>query len=731
MSAADDTNHVGVLVNSDDSDEEWVPESDDEISESEDDKCEDSESIINPWAVSQDFTAEIYTRGHRFPDYMSYKELYDAMNIKHQMDGGGEPLKTRGYYKTPEDLLPFQVHFYCSHCRDHVSENKGCESKTPKNVNSSRVNRGLEDRRSRYSGCKYKITVRLDTAYILQTVGDEVISPSRGLKSTVKGRWYVDSHADFASDPKRRNFQTSCFRHTGHCKHNLVVGTVTPIIKTFIHDSARQCVPIASICSQIFATHKVYLTFQQVHHEVCTGCEDVRISKGGVTSRSGSKLNPCDSLLDWLRNEDDQTWVVLVENLDESTDSNIKFETWHGDASLNQEMCSKKEDFKQNTCLKPKDNRSGAEQVIHHSRVYDTSRFVTLGDSSNKYFLVAICWASKDESRVCAAYPEVLVVDSKANTNKLRHAFFCAVGVDGNNNNAILFRSWLPNNTEDSYSWLMNTAIKLIFKPSFLARVRFVMSDNCHTMGPVLEDACQTGESFPNAVSFICVYHIERNFFQEFGIASHGRWQLKPSSMRKKKGGTIDWAYGWQKQCVNAIYKMQKCESVAELEECKRWIAAFITAAPDLNADLKRSVRMFFQRKYALRRQWVLAFRMKRRGFNVSASSRVEGEFGVLNRLNLSGALNFRTGITKMRYSASSRHLKKRYRAERWSSTKVVRGSTSCMSSIEFQKLDKLLTPFYRNCVEKQVTASNTYLKAQLIQVNGHQELIFRVWSPS
>jgi hypothetical protein len=151
-----------------------------------------------------------------------------------------------------------------------------------------------------------------------------------------------------------------------------------------------------------------------------------------------------------------------------------------------------------------------------------------------------------------------------------------------------------------------------------------------------------------------------------------------------------------------------------------------------MDADLKRAVRMFFQRKYALRTQWVLAFRIRRRGFNVAASSRVEGEFGVLNKLNMSSSLNFRTGITKMRYSASSRHLKKRYRAERWSSSTVIRDAGSCgMSSREFRILDDKLTPFYVKSVEQQVTAAQKFLKAQLIQMNGNTELIFRVWSPT
>jgi hypothetical protein len=233
---------------------------------------------------------------------------------------------------------------------------------------------------------------------------------------------------------------------------------------------------------------------------------------------------------------------------------------------------------------------------------------------------------------VCAAYPEVLVVDSKANTNKHKLAFFCGVGVDGNNNNSILFRAWLPNNTEDSYAWLFNTALKHLFTKKFLDRVKFVMSDNCNTMGPVIEDACSHGQTLQNASPYICVYHIERNFHADFGISSRGRLRLKPSRMRKKKGGKIEWAYGWQKQCVNAIYQLQKCETVAELNACNKWIARFISVAPDMTADCRRSVRMFFQRKHALRSQWVLAYRMRCRSLNIAASSRVEGEFGVLNK---------------------------------------------------------------------------------------------------
>ena len=52
--------------------------------------CDESHYNVNPWAVSQEFSANIYDSGHRFPAYMTYQELYDNINFKHQMEGGGE-----------------------------------------------------------------------------------------------------------------------------------------------------------------------------------------------------------------------------------------------------------------------------------------------------------------------------------------------------------------------------------------------------------------------------------------------------------------------------------------------------------------------------------------------------------------------------------------------------------------------------------------------------------------
>jgi hypothetical protein len=286
-------------------DDDYVPEDSEHDSEEVEDQIEIGGSAwAHQWntqyETSKNFTAEIFERGYRFPNPMTYKELYDVVNMKHQMDGGGEPLKTKGLFKNPQDHLPYQISFYCPHGRQHV----GKSEKGVKNMASKRANRDSEDRRSAYTKCGYKLNIRLDTDYVAQH--NEEGDGGRGLKSLTRAKWFVDSHQDFTTDIMRRNFVSSCFCHSGHCKKTLVTGQVTELIRVDIHVLGRSCVPVASIAARVLENHKVYLTYQQIHYELCE--IGLTVGKGGVivSAQSGARKNQCEALLDWLRNEDDQ-----------------------------------------------------------------------------------------------------------------------------------------------------------------------------------------------------------------------------------------------------------------------------------------------------------------------------------------------------------------------------------------------------------------------------------------
>ena len=188
------------------------------------------------------------------------------------------------------------------------------------------------------------------------------------------------------------------------------------------------------------------------------------------------------------------------------------------------------------------------------------------------------------------------------NTNKSRLEYFLGVGIEGAWGSSVLFRAWLPNKTEQACSWLWLHAIPLLFSAALLAAILGVMSDDCSTMQPILVSlVCKAGGILPNARSYLCIYHFQRNFFSKFGMGSSVRqWNLAGSKPTSKRGGNwggkIEWQYPWQRILCGAIYKLQQCESDKEFQACISWIADVINTAqgpgpkqPQLQPDWRRS----------------------------------------------------------------------------------------------------------------------------------------------
>ena len=252
-------------------------------------------------------------------------------------------------------------------------------------------------------------------------------------------------------------------------------------------------------------------------------------------SSKGSYSSQTQGMLEWLREQRDKVaWAMLVENLDKSDKDHVTYETYRCDfgSQVEELVDSTFEGCKvSNSNAKKKD-----DEVTIHGRQYDKKRIVEI--QGQRMFFIAVAWVEKPELKIFGAYPEVLVIDSKANTNALKHAFFAGVGIDGAWRNAVMFRSWIPNDTADTYYWLLNIAMPSLVPPSVLRSIRMVMSDDCATMGPIIQDICGPGNLLPNAVVRICVYHLERNFFQDFGVGAR-RFLLKSSTTTKKKAAKL------------------------------------------------------------------------------------------------------------------------------------------------------------------------------------------------
>ena len=229
-----------------------------------------------------------------------------------------------------------------------------------------------------------------------------------------------------------------------------------------------------------------------------------------ITTDRIANTTRCQAFYNWMCDQENTSAIFLLENISKSSNERIVYDNVVDGAV-------KSTSFDGYNVSTIKQLRPGDTEVVRHGRLYDTSRFIQVPGSADEHFLVGVAWVHEEELRIFAAYPELLVVDAKANTNKYKKAFFAGVGVDGAYKNSVLFRTWIPNQTRDSYTWLVSTALPMLVPQNILTNIEVIMSDDCQTFGPLLRSQCVRGGVFPNAMSLSCVYHIERNFFEAFG----------------------------------------------------------------------------------------------------------------------------------------------------------------------------------------------------------------------
>jgi hypothetical protein len=190
--------------------------------------------------------------------------------------------------------------------------------------------------------------------------------------------------------------------------------------------------------------------------------------------------------------------------------------------------------------LKPKKIDKGTHIEEIHGRLYDKSRIVEI-DGERKFF-IGVIWTQLDELRMFEAFPEVLIMDAKAKTNKHKHAYFAGVGVDSFWFNNTLFRSWVPNQTDTTYTWMTNVGLTAIVPPCVLKQIRSLFTDDDTVVNNGIELLQQCEQIFENANAYLCGYHIVRNFHAEFGIGCKQKFGLRGSSTKYRKGGDITWA---------------------------------------------------------------------------------------------------------------------------------------------------------------------------------------------
>jgi hypothetical protein len=671
----------------------------------------------------------IFKEGHTFAP-MTYKALcehvaYESCRL------GGPPLRPQRRLDADSGLIDY-VSFYCPHGRKHDDQAGRAPVKNPGSSRASRVN---EDRRIMFCDCDFQFRVVRDPkvppilvvedkdkahsvdAEASSSVPDDGLGLSKTKHDSTIFGWYVDC--------KQRQMQEGRYKRDYHCfihKHlrrSQPIADVDERMRQVIKDLAQHNIAIGSISSKIYSQFGVYLSDEQLRFELLK--MEIHVSAGRIDIQTSGNMSSSQKFVNSMLLEKNLSVAFLFENLTTSSESCIVYDTY-----VNDNLVAAGDQSVGVDVSKPKSSDIGGhDDVVEHGRVYDKNRIVSMPRCSDKLFFVGTCWVNHDELRVFQHYPEILVVDSKANTNKYKKAFFSGVGVDGFWKNCTLFRSWIPNQTEAAYAWLITRAVPLLVPSSIRKKVEVIMSDADAAMGAVIDGCCGDGQKFPKAIHCFCVYHFERNFFQEFGVGSK-HYGLKKSCTSRRKGGNTEWGHAWQKELVSAIYRCQKCESEAEFDQCKMWIRQYIDLHPDLTLLLKRKLQAFFARKFELHMHWLHMHRLGLRHLSIISSSRIEGEFGAIWFLRLHANTTLRHAFEKLAWASRRRRRKRLSEVEDAFSKWVKRQSDVIIDEDDWQFLVTNMTKYYRARIEKVMGQVKKY-KSQLVQATV-SELEFNVW---
>ena len=167
-----------------------------------------------------------------------------------------------------------------------------------------------------------------------------------------------------------------------------------------------------------------------------------------VSTKDIAMATKTQSFYNWMTDQESTTAIFLLENITKSSESRIVYDNVI-------DGVVKKSSFDGYNVSKPKASRPSDTEVMKNGRIYDKSRFITVLNSSDEYFFVGVTWVHEEELRVFAAYPEMLVVDAKANTNKYKKAFFSGVGISHTNDSKskLMTRFATEDCSRDIFRW--------------------------------------------------------------------------------------------------------------------------------------------------------------------------------------------------------------------------------------------------------------------------------------
>jgi hypothetical protein len=168
--------------------------------------------------------------------------------------------------------------------------------------------------------------------------------------------------------------------------------------------------------------------------------------------------------------------------------------------------------------------------------------FSTTSESSEIY-MVGLTYATTEEMKVAARFPEYLSYDTTHKTNKYEYKLAFVIGCDGEWQNINFLTSLINREQAKNFEFVFNVALPIFYGQTILSYVHLITSDGDDTLINVIDNAIKTG-CFCNAVRRRCFWHMVNEKYTKL----YGRKAIQDQSI----GPTV-------LQCVKLIIYHAEC----------------------------------------------------------------------------------------------------------------------------------------------------------------------------
>ncbi|KAI2512498.1 hypothetical protein MHU86_1951 [Fragilaria crotonensis] len=225
--------------------------------------------------------------------------------------------------------------------------------------------------------------------------------------------------------------------------------------------------------------------------------------------------------------------------------------------------------------LKTKDNPDLAQYAEMHRKSLDLC--------STQELMIASAWVLAPETRLAYQFPEVLLMDSTADTNKESRPLFTITGKDSTGHMFTILRAFVPNERAWVFRWIFQTVMPALLGKDLLLRVRAVITDGDSQEISQLDDALRN--YMPTAQRLRCGWHIIDRGWQRHCRSLCGRDSAIKRNLQL-------WMYSWMRAGTGS------CETEEEYKVSKALILEYINSrhvASTIGQDACRKLETFIR----------------------------------------------------------------------------------------------------------------------------------------